>query len=141
MKNGYRLFDRSSTLKTLLSPYTSGGGSLREVSIYPLFVQQFIKALNIYHLEASFIVIIDHLCPFNFVPFAFPEKVIQQGIDFLNCTLMRRKICTIWDIAKAFMIVILHRRVSLLADQLLRMFFTLSIFSEKMASPEHLRTL
>ena len=37
MKNGYRQFDRSSTLKTLLSLYISGGGSLREVSIYLLY--------------------------------------------------------------------------------------------------------
>ena len=76
IKNGYQQFDRSSTLKTLLSLYTSGGGSLREVSIYPLYFLRFIKALSIYHLEASSIVIIDHLCTFNFVPFASPEKVI-----------------------------------------------------------------
>ena len=37
IKNGYRQFDRSSTLRTLLSLYTSEGGSLREVSIYPLY--------------------------------------------------------------------------------------------------------
>ena len=36
-KNEYQQFDRSSTLKTLLSLYTSGGGSQREVSIYPLY--------------------------------------------------------------------------------------------------------
>ena len=35
IKNGYRQFDRSSTLKTLLSLYTSGGGSFH---LPPLFL-------------------------------------------------------------------------------------------------------
>ena len=39
------------------------------------------------------------------------------------------------------MIVILPRRVSLLADQLLRMFFTLSIFSEKWHRRTHQNAL
>ena len=48
-----------------------------------------------------------------------------------RCVWREVKTCTIWDTAKVFMIVILPRRLSLLADQLFRMFFILSIFFGK----------
>ena len=90
--------------------------------------------MNIYHLEAPFIVIIGHLCPFNLSPLLSQRKSYSRVLISLCapwCVGREIKTCTIWDTAKAFMIVILPRRVSLLTDQLFRMFFTPSIFSEK----------
>ena len=45
--------------------------------------------MNIYHLETPFIVVINHFYSFDFIPFFIPEKIIQQRINFFNCTLMR----------------------------------------------------
>ena len=90
--------------------------------------------MNIYHLEAPFIVIIGHLCPFNLSPLLSQRKSYSRVLISICapwCVGREVKTCTIWDTAKAFMIVILPKRVSLPADQLLRLFFTLSIFSEK----------
>ena len=75
------------------------------------------------------------ICVLLILSLCFPrESHISRILISLSapwCVGSEVKTCTIWDTAKAFMIVILPKRVSLPADQLLRLFFTLSIFSEK----------
>ena len=140
IKNGYQQFDRSSTLKTLLSLYTSGGGSPLTHFILSDLFKLWISIILRPPLSLSLIICVLLI----FSPLLSQRKSYSRVLISLSapwCVGREVKTCTIWDTAKAFMIVILPRAVSLLADQLFRMFFTLSIFLKKIASPEHTKTL